>query len=133
MNNTHYIILFDGVCNFCNFWVNFLLDRDKKDKFRFTPLQSEKGEQLLKKFNLSTEDFDTFVFIDGDKYYIRSTAVLLVAKNLPGLWKILYALIIIPRPIRDFFYSLVAKNRYKLFGKRETCRIPTPEERNKFL
>jgi len=109
------------------------LDRDKKDKFRFTPLQSNKGEEFLKKFNISTEDFDTFVFIDGDKYYIRSTAVLLVAKNLPGLWKILYALIIIPRPIRDFFYSLVAKNRYKLFGKRETCRIPTPEKRNKFL
>ena len=133
MTNTHLIILFDGLCNFCNFWVNFLLDRDKKDKFRFTPLQSEKGEELLKKFNLSTKDFDTFVLIDGDKYYIRSTASLIVAKNLGGLWKVLYSLIIIPGPIRDFIYNLVAKNRYKLFGKKESCRIPTPEERSKFL
>ncbi|OGU77772.1 MAG: hypothetical protein A2V93_10880 [Ignavibacteria bacterium RBG_16_34_14] len=133
MNNAHYIILFDGVCNFCNFWVNFLLDRDKKDKFRFTALQSETGEKLLKKFNLSTEDFDTFVLIVGDKYYVRSTAALLVAKNLTGLWKMLYVFIIIPKQIRDFLYNLVAKNRYKLFGKKETCRIPTTIERSKFL
>ena len=133
MTNSHLIILFDGDCNFCNFWVNFLLDRDRKNKFRFTPLQSEKGEELLKKFNLSTIDFDTFVLIDGDKYYIRSTAALIVAKNLGGLWKVLYSLIIIPRTIRDFIYNLVSKNRYNLFGKKETCRIPTPEERNKFL
>ncbi len=136
MTNQHLIILFDGVCNFCNFWVNFLLDRDKEDKFRFTPLQSEKGEELLKKFNLSTirlGRIDTFVLIDGDQYYVRSTAALLVAKNLPVLWKSLYIFIIIPRPIRDFLYNLVAKNRYKLFGKREACRIPTPEERSKFL
>ena len=127
------IVLFDGVCNFCNFWVNFLLDRDKKDRFRFTPLQSETGEKLLKKFNLSTNDFDTFVVIDGDKFYVRSTAALMVAKNLSGLWKIFYAFILIPKPIRDFLYNLIAKNRYKLFGKREACRIPTPEERSKFI
>ncbi len=133
MINTYYIVLFDGVCNFCNFWVNFLLDRDKKDKFRFTALQSEKGSELLRKFNLSTEDFDTFVFIDGDKVYVRSTAALIVAKNLPGLWKALYVFIIIPKSIRDFLYNLVAKNRYKLFGKTEACRIPTAKERSKFL
>jgi predicted DCC family thiol-disulfide oxidoreductase YuxK len=133
MNNNHLIILFDGVCNFCNFWVNFLLDRDKKDRFRFTALQSEKGNELLKKFNLSTDDFDTFVLIDNEKFYIKSTAVLLVAKNLAGLWKTLYVFIIIPKSIRDFVYTLVAKNRYKLFGKKEACRIPTLEERKKFL
>jgi len=133
MTNQHLILLFDGVCNFCNFWVNFLLDRDKEDKFRFTPLQSEIGEKFLKKLCLSTKDFDTFVLIDEDKYYIKSTAALIVAKNLTGLWKMLYVFIIIPRPIRDSLYNLVAKNRYKLFGKREACRIPTSEERNKFL
>ena len=133
MTSNHLIILFDGVCNFCNFWVNFILDRDKEDKFRFTALQSEKGSGLLKKYNLSTEDFDTFVLIDREKYYIKSTAAFMVAKNLPGLWKTLYVFIIVPKPVRDFFYSLIAKNRYKLFGKRATCRIPTPEERNKFL
>ena len=133
MSNKHYIILFDGVCNFCNFWVNFLLDRDKKDKFRFTALQSEKGGELLKKISLSTEDFDTFILIDEEKFYIKSTAVLRVARNLPGFWKALYVFIIVPAPIRDFAYSLVAKNRYKFFGKKEACRIPTPEERKKFL
>jgi len=133
MTNQHLILLFDGVCNFCNFWVNFLLDRDKEDKFRFTPLQSEIGEKFLKKFSISTKDFDTFVLIDEDKYYIKSTAALIVAKNLTGLWKMLYVFIIIPGPIRDSLYNLVAKNRYKLFGKREACRIPTSEERNKFL
>jgi predicted DCC family thiol-disulfide oxidoreductase YuxK len=110
-----------------------LLDRDKKDKFRFVALQSGKGEELLKKFKLSVKDFDTFVLIDGDKCYIKSTAGLIVIKNIPGLWKILYIFIIIPKLIRDFVYSLIAKNRYKLFGKREDCRIPTPEEREKFL
>lgn len=133
MTNPHLIIIFDGVCNFCNFWVNFLLDRDKKDKFRFTALQSEKGDELLKKYNLSTIDFDTFVLIDRDKFYIKSSAVLTVAKNLPRLWKLLYIFIIIPKLIRDYFNNLIAKNRYKLFGKRDTCRIPTPEERKKFL
>ncbi|RPI70964.1 MAG: thiol-disulfide oxidoreductase DCC family protein [Ignavibacteriales bacterium] len=133
MTDNHLIILFDGVCNFCNFWVNFLIDRDKKDKFRFTALQSEKGEALLKKFNLSTEDFDTFVLIDREKHFIKSTAVLIVAKNLPGFWKVLYLFMVIPKQIRDFLYGLISKNRYKLFGKKEACRIPTSEERKKFL
>src|SRR5690554_70750 len=133
MNEKKLIILFDGVCNFCNFWVNFLIDRDKKDIFRFTALQSEKGNELLKKYNLSTNDFDTFVLIDDKKFYIKSTATLKVAKILPGLWPALYVFIIIPKPVRNFLYSLVAKNRYKIFGKKDSCRIPTPEERSKFL
>lgn len=133
MSDRQLIILFDGVCNFCNFWVNFLIDRDKKDKFRFAALQSEKGQELLKKYNLKTEDFDTFVVIDRDKTFIKSTASLIVAKDLGGFWKLLYVFIIIPRPLRDFVYSLIAKNRYSLFGKKDTCRIPTPEERRKFL
>ena len=133
MNEKKLIILFDGVCNFCNFWVNFLIDRDKKDILRFTALQSEKGNELLKKYNLSTNDFDTFVLIDDKKFYIKSTAALKVAKILPGLWPALYVFIIIPKPVRNFLYSLVAKNRYKIFGKKDSCRIPTPEERSKFL
>lgn len=133
MVNNYLIVLFDGVCNFCNFWVDFLLKRDKKDKFRFAVLQAERGQELLKKYNLKKEYFDTFVLIDGDKTYIKSTASLVVAKNLGGLWKLLYAFIIIPRPVRDFVYSLIAKNRYSLFGKKDVCRIPTKEERGKFL
>jgi predicted DCC family thiol-disulfide oxidoreductase YuxK len=133
MVNKYLIVLFDGVCNFCNFWVNFLIERDKKDKFRFVALQSDRGQEFLKKYNLKTEDFDTFVLINGDKTYSKSTASLIVAQNLGGFWKLLYVFIIIPRPLRDFIYSIIAKNRYNLFGKRDVCRIPTEEEKGKFL
>jgi predicted DCC family thiol-disulfide oxidoreductase YuxK len=127
------IILFDGVCNFCNFWVNYIIDRDKNDKFRFAALQSEFGQDTLKKLNLSQTDFDTFVLISGEKHYIKSTAGLLVAKNLGGRLSLLYPLIIIPSFIRNFVYSLIAKNRYKFFGKEDACRIPTPELKKKFI
>jgi predicted DCC family thiol-disulfide oxidoreductase YuxK len=127
------IILFDGVCNFCNFWVNFIIDRDAADSFRFAALQSDKGQELLKKFKLNTGDFDTFILIDDEKFYKKSTAALRISKKLNGAWKIFYSLIIIPKPIRDFVYSLIANNRYKFFGKREVCRVPTEQEKNKFL
>jgi len=80
--NSRRIILFDGVCNFCNFWVNFIIDRDKNDKFRFAALQSEASQDLLQQFNLSTTDFDTFILIEGKKYYTKSTAALRIAKHL---------------------------------------------------
>jgi len=127
------IILFDGVCNFCNFWVNFILDRDKNDLFRFTALQSERGQDLLKRFRLDTANFDSFLLIAGNKYYTKSTAALMISKNLKGLVIILYPFIFLPKFLRDFFYDLIAKNRYKLFDKREVCRVPTEEERKKFL
>ncbi len=128
-----FIILFDGVCNFCNFWVNFIIDRDKKNVFRFAALQSEAGQTLLKKFKLSTSDFDTFILISGEEYFTKSTAAFKIAKELKSILKIFYPLIFLPEPVRDFFYDLVAKSRYKLFGKRNTCRIPSKEEREKFL
>jgi predicted DCC family thiol-disulfide oxidoreductase YuxK len=127
------IILFDGVCNFCNFWVNFIIDRDAADSFRFAALQSDKGQELLKKFKLNTGDFDTFILIDDEKFYKKSTAALRISKKLNGAWKIFYSLIIIPKPIRDFVYNLIANNRYKFFGKREVCRVPTEQEKNKFV
>lgn len=129
----HQIILFDGVCNFCNFWVNFILDRDKNDIFRFTPLQSAKGQGLLKKFSLSADGFETFVLIDGDDHYIKSTAVLKILKHLNSILKILYPLIFLPKFLRDPFYTIVANYRYKIFGKRTVCRIPTETEKKKFL
>lgn len=129
----HKIILFDGVCNFCNFWVNFIIDRDKKDKFRFAALQSEAGQEYLKKFNLSTKDFDTFVLIYHEKYFTRSTAGLLVLKELSSPLKLFYLFIIIPSPLRNFIYDLAAKYRYKFFGKRKSCRIPAPQEKAKFI
>ena len=127
------VILFDGVCNFCNFWVNFIIDRDDKDLFRFASLQSEFGLSILRKLNLSTKDFDTFVLIESKEYFIKSTAALKVVKDISGWLKILYPFIILPEFVRDSVYNLIAKNRYKIFGKSETCRVPTEEEKSKFI
>lgn len=132
MINKKPIIMFDGVCNFCNFWVNFIIDKDKKENLKLAALQSEQGQLLLKKFNLPTEDFDTFILVENEKYYSKSTAALRIAKHLGGMWKTALILYIIPRFIRDFLYSLIAKNRYSLFGKTESCRIPTESERKRF-
>jgi predicted DCC family thiol-disulfide oxidoreductase YuxK len=129
----HQIILFDGVCNFCNFWVNFILNRDKNDIFRFTSLQSAMGQELLKKFSLHTNGFETFLLIDGDDHYIKSTAALKILKHLNSFLKILYPLIFLPKFLRDPFYTIVANYRYNIFGKRDVCRVPTDEEKEKFL
>ena len=129
----HNIILFDGVCNFCNFWVKFTIHRDKDDVFRFAALQSEAGQRLLNKFNLKTEDFDTFILIDGEFYFTKSTAALKIAGKLNYPVKVLYFFIFIPKFLRDLIYLLIAINRYKIFGRRDICRIPTEEERDKFF
>jgi predicted DCC family thiol-disulfide oxidoreductase YuxK len=128
-----YIILFDGVCNFCNYWVNFLIARDKKDKFRFAALQSDTGQALLAKFKLQKFEIDTIILIQGEEYFTKSTAALKITKNIKGGIKILYPFIILPKKIRDIIYDLIAKNRYSLFGKRDVCRVPTEKERKKFL
>lgn len=127
------IILFDGVCNFCNFWVNFVIKRDKKDLFRFAALQSEKAKEFSDKFNFDTSAMNTFVLIDGDHLYTKSTAALKICKQLTGPIKIFYPFISLPKFFRDFIYDLVATNRYKFFGKRDSCGIPTAEEKLKFL
>lgn len=127
------IILFDGVCNFCDSSVNFIIDRDKKNIFKFAALQSEKGQELLDYFKLPKDDFDSFIFVANNKAYKKSSAALEISKRLGGLWIVFYPLVIIPKFIRDFLYSLIAKNRYRLFGKKDACRIPTPEFKQKFL
>jgi predicted DCC family thiol-disulfide oxidoreductase YuxK len=127
------IVLFDGVCNFCNASVNFIIDRDPKNRIRFAPLQSEAGKKLLQKLNLSTAELDSIVFIEGEKYYIKSAAVLRIAKMLQGFWPLLYGFIAIPPFLRDAVYDIIARNRYNWFGKTETCRIPTPELKKRFL
>jgi predicted DCC family thiol-disulfide oxidoreductase YuxK len=129
------IILFDGVCNFCNSSVNFIIDHDAKDYFKFAALQSEAGEQLQKEYGINAEDksIDSVLLIEEGKLYTHSTAALRIARNLKGIWSLLYVFIIFPKPLRDFFYKRFAKNRYRLFGKRDACRLPSPEERAKFL
>lgn len=127
------IILFDGVCNFCNYWVNFVLERDRKDQFRFAALQSEKGQKLLLNFNLPQNDFESFILISKSKINKKSFAVFEITRVLGGPIKIVSLFRFLPAFITDFVYDLIAKNRYKIFGKKNTCRVPSEEERAKFL
>jgi len=127
------IILFDGVCNLCNGAVQFVIKRDPDGKFLFASLQSEEGKKLLQQFQLPQEDFSSFVLIEDDKIYTRSTGALKVAKQLKGAIKLLYAFIIVPKFIRDAVYNWIARNRYKWFGKKNECMLPTPELKERFL
>ncbi|MDX2302507.1 MAG: thiol-disulfide oxidoreductase DCC family protein [Microscillaceae bacterium] len=127
------IILFDGVCNLCNSSVDFIIRRDPKAVFKFASLQSEEGQKLLKEHQLSSSEFDSIVLILGVKHFTKSTAALKIAFYLRFPWNLIYGLIIFPAFIRDFMYNFIARNRYRFFGKKETCRIPTPEERSRFL
>ncbi|MFC0271011.1 thiol-disulfide oxidoreductase DCC family protein [Metabacillus herbersteinensis] len=129
----HKVLLFDGVCNFCNNTINFVIRHDKKGRFRFAALQSEVGQDLLTKHQLPNTDFDSFVYLDHSTVYTKSTATLHVLKGIGGFWSLFYVLIVIPNPLRDQVYLWIAKNRYKWFGKRDQCMIPTPEVRKRFL
>ena len=126
-------ILFDGVCNFCNSAVNFVIKRDKKKTIVFAPLQTTAGQVLLQQYNLPADDMQSFVFIDNGKAYTRSTAALKVCPYLRRLWPLCYVFIIVPKFIRDGIYNWIAKNRYKWFGVRDQCMIPTPEVKARFL
>lgn len=127
------IILFDGVCNFCNGAINFIIKRDKKRVFRYAALQSEAGQQLLKQHDLSTTDLDSFVLVYKGKTYKKTSAALQVAQILGGAWRLTRIFRIFPSPIRDLAYTIIANNRYRWFGKKESCMIPTPEVRSLFL
>jgi predicted DCC family thiol-disulfide oxidoreductase YuxK len=130
--NNH-IVLFDGVCNLCNGMVKFIIKRDKESKFKFASLQSDAGQTLLRKFNLPTDTFHYFIYIKGDTYFIKSSAGLHVLKELGGIWKVFYVFIIVPSFIRDAVYQLISRNRYKLFGRSESCMIPTADVKERFL
>lgn len=127
------ILLFDGVCNLCNGAVQFVIKNDKKQRFRFAALQSEAGASLLKTYGLPPDALDTFIVITKNKSLTRSTAALEVAKTIGGIWALAYVFIIIPKFIRDGIYNWVAKNRYRWFGKKDSCMIPTPELQERFL
>lgn len=127
------IILFDGICNFCNSSVNFIMERDTKNRFKFASLQSETGKDLLNHFGLDSKDLKTIILIENGKYYSKTTAALRITKQLKGFWKLFYIFIIIPSFIRNIAYNIIAKYRYVWFGKRDACRIPTQEEKEKFL
>jgi predicted DCC family thiol-disulfide oxidoreductase YuxK len=127
------VIMFDGVCNFCNGAVNFVIDRDRDGYFKFAALQSDVGGELLNKYGIDKVETDSVVLIEDGQAHLYSSAALRIVRRLPGLWPVLYGLIIVPRSIRDWAYKMFAKYRYRVFGKREECMIPTPEIRARFL
>jgi predicted DCC family thiol-disulfide oxidoreductase YuxK len=127
------IILFDGVCNLCNGSVKFIISRDKNNHFLFCSFQSEPAGTMLRQHNYSATGLSTVVLIEGNALYTKSTAALRIARKLGGLWGLLYAFIIVPSFIRDPLYQLVAVNRYSIFGRRETCMIPRPEWKDRFI
>lgn len=127
------IVIFDGVCNLCEFSVNFIYERDRSQKFTFTPAQSPLGKTLLERHMINTGQLDTVVLVDGQKAYTRSTAALKIAAELDPPWDSLRFLSFIPQPVRDLMYDLVAGYRYNLFGKKESCMIPGPELKARFL
>ena len=127
------LILFDGVCNLCNKLVLFIIKRDPKTKFKFASLQSKIGKEFLLKTGLPTVDFDSIVLIDGEQYFLKSTAALRILKELSGGWKAIYIFLAVPKFLRDFIYSIIAKTRYRIFGKQDVCMIPTADIKKHFL
>ena len=126
------VLLFDGVCNVCNGAVNFVLDRDPAGLFRFASLQSEIGQRLCREHGIAT-DVGTIVLVEDGVAYTESTAILRVARKLGKGWPLLSVFFVVPKAIRDAAYRYFARNRYRWFGKREVCRVPTPEIRARFL
>lgn len=129
----HPILLFDGVCNLCHGTVRFVVERDPGARVRFAPLQSGVGRDLLQRHGLPTDTVDTVVLIEGGRAWLRSDAAIRVVAGLGGAWGLLRALLAIPRPLRDAAYDFVARNRYRWFGRRDSCPVPTPEQRARFL
>lgn len=126
------VIFFDGVCNLCNSSVQFVIQHDQKDQFKFTALQGAYAKEMLPKFNADPEKLNTILLLEDDRLYTKSSAALRVTRKLNGLIPLLYAFIIIPKFMRDWVYDGIAKNRYKWWGKQESCWVPTPELKCKF-
>jgi predicted DCC family thiol-disulfide oxidoreductase YuxK len=127
------IILFDGHCNLCNASVQFVIRRDRRGRFKFAALQSEAGRALLKKAGGGEVTLDSVLLIADGKVYQRSAAALRIARRLDGCWPALFVFIIIPPPLRDCIYTWIARNRYRWFGRREECMVPTEELKGRFI
>jgi predicted DCC family thiol-disulfide oxidoreductase YuxK len=130
---TNPIVLFDGICNFCNGTVNFLIRQDKKKVLKFAPLQSETGQRLLETYGISGDSLESFILIHKGKALKKSSAALTLFNQLPWYWKWMQLFWILPPVIRNGIYNFIARNRYKWFGKKESCMIPTAEVRERFL
>ncbi|RYY85477.1 MAG: thiol-disulfide oxidoreductase DCC family protein [Chitinophagaceae bacterium] len=127
------VVLFDGVCNYCNAIVNWVMRIDRRAVFRFASLQSERGQELLRQYGLPAGELGSVVLIEKGKAHTKSDAVLRIAHHLPWWLQEARLLSIVPRPFRDAIYDTIARNRYKWFGKKEACVVPTAEQRSRFL
>ncbi|MGF2615938.1 thiol-disulfide oxidoreductase DCC family protein [Rossellomorea vietnamensis] len=126
------VILFDGVCNLCNNTVQFIIKRDDRAYFKFASLQSDAGKVVIEKFQINPK-IDSIILIEQNKFYVKSEAALRVSKNLGGFWKVFFVFMVIPKKIRDKVYDFIAQNRYKWFGKRDSCMLPSSEMKKRFL
>ncbi|MCJ8305262.1 DCC1-like thiol-disulfide oxidoreductase family protein [Shewanella sp.] len=130
---TRNIIIFDGVCNLCNGAVNFIIKRDPKQNFCFTPMQSQAAKDLMSRYSLVNDYGDTFFLIKQGKCYTRTDAALEICKDLSGLWPLLKIFSVLPRSFRNYCYNWLGSRRYSLFGKRDTCMLPTDDLRSRFI
>ena len=131
--SSHPVIFFDGVCNLCNASVQFVIRHDPQSQFQFAAFQSDYAQQALREFELCPEESDTILLLENGKLYDRSSAALRIARRLTGAWSWLYGFYIVPKFIRDFVYRQISKNRYKIWGKQESCWVPTPALQERFL
>ena len=128
------LVLFDGVCNFCNATVLKVIKMDTKNIFLFASLQSEIGKEIINHFNIDTKSVDSIILVESNtQFYIKSTAALKIGKYFNGFWQLFQVFWILPTSFRDYFYNYIAKNRYNWFGKKDNCMIPTPEIKSKFI
>jgi predicted DCC family thiol-disulfide oxidoreductase YuxK len=139
------VVLFDGVCNFCDASVNFIIEHDPKGYFKFAPLQSDEGRRLANQYGFESETaesndpasdlipIDSVILVEDGKAYTHSTAALKILKRLGMPWSLMYAFMVVPKPIRDWAYKLFARYRYRLFGRKDQCMLPSPEVRARFL
>ena len=133
METNQPIVFFDGVCNFCNYWVNFAIKRDKEKRLKFASLQGEYAKKILPRYGINQTLVNSVVLVDNGKVYTQSSAAFRICKYLDGGWKLGYGLMVIPKIIRDFFYDFIARNRYRWFGKKESCMVPGPGIKERFL
>jgi predicted DCC family thiol-disulfide oxidoreductase YuxK len=127
------VVLFDGVCNLCNGFVRFVIPRDPRGHIRFAALQSEGARRLMAQAGVTPGDADSIVLVEGPRAVVRSEAALRIARQLRFPWPLLYGLVVVPRPIRDWAYDIVARNRFRWFGRRDACMMPGPETKDRFL
>jgi len=133
MNYEKPVVFFDGVCNLCSSIIQFIINHDRKERFLFCALQSEKAKMILNNLNHNFSVTDTIVFYEKGMLFTRSTAALKIIRRLSGIYSVLYIFIIIPKPLRNYAYNLIAKKRYKWFGKMDSCMIPSPELQKRFI